>query len=121
MMHLDAGAVLGQPVLNHAGAVDSKPVQDEEDLAAGVPDQALEKADQARSVDRTVGDFPAQFALVGHRRDQAQVGPLVANLNQRCPAMRAQPQPRTSSERRPASSPQKMMARACLARATIAG
>jgi hypothetical protein len=68
VVHLDPGAMLGQPILNQAGAVHPQPVQSEEDLAAGVPDQALEEADQGRGVDRAVDDHPAQFALVGYRR-----------------------------------------------------
>src|SRR3954452_13967829 len=88
VVHLDPGAVLGEPVLNQTGAVHPQPVENEEDLAAGLPDQALEEADQGRSLDRTVDDHPAQLAFVGHRRDQAQAGSLVTDPTQRCPATR---------------------------------
>src|SRR3954467_9251093 len=117
-MHLDPGAVLGEPVLNQTGAVHPQPVEDEENLAAGLPDQALEEADQGRSLDRTVDDHPAQLAFVGHRRDQAQAGPLVTYPNQRGPATGGVAAAAHVSERNPVSSPQKMMPRACLARAT---
>src|SRR3712207_9083329 len=64
---LDLRAVLGQPVPGQPRPVRLQPVQDEEHLAAGLPDQALEEAEEGRGVDRAVHDHPAQLALVGHR------------------------------------------------------
>src|SRR4051812_14128495 len=77
VVYLDLGTVLGQPVLYQSGAMHPQSVQDEEDLAPGLPDQALEEAYEGRGVDRAVDDHPAQLAPLGQRRDQAQAGPLV--------------------------------------------
>ena len=54
---LDLRAVLGQPVPGQAGPVRLQPVQDEEDLAQGIPDQAPEEAYQ-------VGAFTAPSTII---------------------------------------------------------
>ena len=58
-------------------------VEDEEHLATGVADQALEEADQAWRLDRAVEHHPTQLAEVAHRRDQADIGPPVVGPDHR--------------------------------------
>ena len=90
VVDLDVGPVLGQPILGQTGAVRLQPVQNEEDLPPRVADQALAEADEGRSVDGAVGDHPAQRPSVGHSRDQAQPGPLVADPHLRRAAARGE-------------------------------
>src|SRR4051794_9990098 len=64
-----------QPRAHQSCPVHLQAVEDEENLAAGAADQALEEADQARRLDRAVEHHPTQLASIGHRRDQADIGP----------------------------------------------
>src|SRR5215210_1766625 len=72
-----------QPRAHQSRPVHLQPIEDEENLAAGVADQALEEADQSRRLDRAVEHHPAQLASVAHRRDQADIGPPVVGANHR--------------------------------------
>src|SRR3712207_7417148 len=62
---LDFGLPPGAPGPNLGRAMDWQAVEDEEDLAVGIPDQAGEEADQVGRLDRAVQHHPAQLALVG--------------------------------------------------------
>src|ERR687893_2008371 len=53
-VQLDLRAVGLQPVPHHPGPVSLEPVHDEERLAPGVPDQALEEADEGRGIHRAI-------------------------------------------------------------------
>src|SRR3954465_14218732 len=72
-----------QPRAHQSCPVHLQAVEDEENLAAGAADQALEEADQARRLDRAVEHHPTQLAPVGHRRDQADISPPVVGANHR--------------------------------------
>lgn len=52
--HLDLGLAPGQPGADLGGAMDRLAVENEEDLAVGVPDKAGEEAEQARCLDRAI-------------------------------------------------------------------
>jgi len=52
-------------------------IEDEEDLAPDIADQAAEEAKQARRHGRAVQHHPAQLAPVGHDPGQAEANPLV--------------------------------------------
>src|SRR3954467_6701220 len=72
-----------QPRAHQSCPVHLQAVEDEENLAAGAADQALEEADQARGLDRAVEDHPTQLASICQRRDQAHIGPPVVGANHR--------------------------------------
>lgn len=66
--HFDVRSAPSQPVLHRSGAMDRQVsenaqrfarVQDQEHLAASIPDLALHEADQAWRLDRAIQDHPA--------------------------------------------------------------
>src|SRR4051812_17999174 len=61
VVYLDLGAVLRQPRLDGSGAMHRQPVHDQEHLAPGVADQALEEHDQYHRGQRAVQDHPSQL------------------------------------------------------------
>src|SRR3954452_3064926 len=89
VVHLDLRAVGREPVPHQPGAVGLEPIHDEEHLAPSLPDQALKEANEGRAVHRAIDDHPSQLALVGHRRDQAQLDPGLADPHHRGPAPRS--------------------------------
>src|SRR3954470_2270855 len=72
-----------QPRAHQPRPVYLQPVEDKENLAAGIADQVLEEADQGRRLDRAVEYHPAHLAPVGHRRDQSDIGPPMVGANHR--------------------------------------
>src|SRR3954467_9590976 len=60
-----------------------QPVEDQEHLATCIADQAPEEDDQHGRGDRAIEHHPAQFALVAHHRDHADIGALVAGTHDR--------------------------------------
>src|SRR4051812_11679585 len=72
-----------QPRAHQSCPVHLQAVEDEENFVAGIADQALKEADQARRLDRAVEHHPTQLAPIGHRRDQADIGPPVVGPDHR--------------------------------------
>src|SRR3954469_10919731 len=81
--NLDLILTAVQPRAHQSCPMHLQPVEDEENLATGVADQALEEADQAWRLDRAVEHHPAHLAPVGYRRDQADIGAPVVGANHR--------------------------------------
>ena len=118
---LDLGLSPGQPGADLGGAMDRQAVEDEEDLLAGIPDEAAEEGSRSGALTAASSTIQRSSPLLVTAEIRPSPDRVWLTRTSGVRPRGAWLRPRTSSERRPVSSPQNTMPPSALARAASCG